>query len=194
MEVVFALAWAYGLEDAGDGFAESVEGALGGLAEACLEFAEEHLDGVEVGGVGRQIAQFGPGGLDGLADARDFVAAEVVGDDQVTGSQRRHQELFDPGAKDLAVHRCIEQCRSGDPVAAQSGHKCVGMPVAVGCLGEAARGAVGAAVAAGQVGRRAGFIKKDQPGGIPGRHFLAPRLALLGHVRAILLGGVQRFF
>jgi hypothetical protein len=52
----------------------------------------------------------------------------------------------------------------------------------------------GAAMRAGHVGLRPGFIDEDQASGINAALVALPPLALAGDVGAILLGGVQGFF
>ena len=66
--------------------AESVEGAGTDAAQVGLELGEGHLDRVEVGRVGRQVAERRPGRLDRFADARDLVAAQVVQHQHIAGA------------------------------------------------------------------------------------------------------------
>ena len=47
-------------------------------------------------------------GFDGLLDAGDLVAAEIVEDDDVAGVQRRRHRLVDPGFECRAVDRPVE--------------------------------------------------------------------------------------
>ena len=54
-----------------DGVPEVVDGAGCGLLQEGLQLGEGHLDRVEVGAVGRQEAQLGTHGRDGLTDAAD---------------------------------------------------------------------------------------------------------------------------
>src|SRR3546814_13006499 len=61
------------VDAAGDGVPEVVDGSRGMLLEEGLELGEGHLDGIEVGAVGRQEAQLGAGPLDGLAHGRGLV-------------------------------------------------------------------------------------------------------------------------
>ena len=62
-----------------------------------FSFAKQSSMGLRFGTVRGQIPQGGVGALDGVADAGDLVCAEVIGDYDVAGVQRRHQDLFDVG-------------------------------------------------------------------------------------------------
>jgi hypothetical protein len=65
-------------EGFGDCCDERFDGSGGDLSQQGFEFSEELFDGVEVWAVRGQVAQLGAGGLDGFADAGDFVAGEIV--------------------------------------------------------------------------------------------------------------------
>ena len=49
------------VEDAAYGVPKTADGSFGGLAQQRLELREGHLDGIEVGAVGRKVAQLGAG-------------------------------------------------------------------------------------------------------------------------------------
>ena len=91
----------------------------GGARKKGLELGEGHFDGIEVGAVGRQVAQACAGGFDGLSDAMDFVGRQIVHDDDLARPQLGDERLFDIGEKGLAVHRAIQDHGRGDAVAAQ---------------------------------------------------------------------------
>ena len=59
------------------------------------------------------------------------MAAEIVHDDDVTGSQSGEEDLLDVSSEGLAVDRAIENPWSLDPVLAQGGQEGRGLPVAV---------------------------------------------------------------
>jgi len=52
------------------------------------------------------------------------MAAEIVDDDDVTGLERGHQNLFDVSQEAFTVDRAIDHARSFDPVMAQGGEEC----------------------------------------------------------------------
>ena len=62
-----------------------VDGSCCSFPQQGLEFREGHLDGVEVGAVGRQEQQPCPRRLDGLADTADLVRWKVVHHHHITG-------------------------------------------------------------------------------------------------------------
>ena len=66
-----------------------------------------------------------------LPNGTTLVAGEIVGNDDVTGLQRRRQHLLNIGQKELAIHRSIEQPRRVDTVMPQSGDEGHCVPVAV---------------------------------------------------------------
>lgn len=96
-EVVGALCGREEVDDAPAGVPEGASGSLGGLAQQRLELGEGLFDGVEVGTVGREVAQVRTRRLDHLAHARPLVARQVVHDDDVAGAQFRDQDLLDIG-------------------------------------------------------------------------------------------------
>ena len=68
-----------------DGFPESIEGAFSGFAQQGFDFGEHLLDGVEIGRIGRQIEDGCACGFDGLPDAIDLVACQIVADNDIAG-------------------------------------------------------------------------------------------------------------
>lgn len=68
----------------------------------------------EVGAVGRKIKEGCAGSLDRLADARPFVAGEVVHDHDGIGWKLGDEHLFDIGLEGLAVDGAIKYPGSDD--------------------------------------------------------------------------------
>ena len=60
---------------------------LAALRSKGLELGEEVFDGVQVGGIGRQIEQGCASALDGLEHASHLVAAQIVEDDHLSGER-----------------------------------------------------------------------------------------------------------
>jgi hypothetical protein len=77
------------------------DGSFGDFAQESLQLGIGFLDGMEVGAVGRQVAQFGPGCLYQLFDARSLVGGEIVHDDGIArrerGSEAGPRPVFVPG-------------------------------------------------------------------------------------------------
>jgi len=77
------------------------------LADHGLKLGEHHLDGVEIGAVGRQKEQMGADLAEGLACGFCFVASQVIEDDPITGGERRSQGLLHPGGEGRAIDGSI---------------------------------------------------------------------------------------
>ena len=92
-------------EESADALPRCFDGAFRGLAQQRLEFREHLLDRVEIGRVGRQEQQVRARRPDRCPHRLAFVAAEIVEHDDITGPERRHQDLFDVGAETVAVDR-----------------------------------------------------------------------------------------
>jgi hypothetical protein len=67
-----------------------------------LEFREHFLDGIEIGGIRRPIEEGRADGLDGFLDAGRLMAREIVGEEEVAGTQGRAQELIHAGFEHMA--------------------------------------------------------------------------------------------
>ena len=76
-----------------------------GRPHPMLDLGEGPLNGVEIGGLGRQEAQARTGGADHLTNSCRFVRAQIVHDDDVAGPQDRHELLGDIGAEAFTVDR-----------------------------------------------------------------------------------------
>jgi hypothetical protein len=177
-----------------NGRGELGDGSCGGFAEACFDLGEDLFDGIEIRAVGREVRNTRPACLDRFADARNFVNADVVHDDDVAGLQRWRQHLLDIGLEAQAVHRPVEQKGRGDAVMAQGGDEGCGLPMAKGDLANQAFASRRSSVAAGHVCRHGRFIDEDKPCGVKQTLFSAPQLPRRGDVWPILFGRVQDFF
>src|ERR1017187_6202613 len=76
--------------------------------------------------------------------------------------ERGAKELLDPGQEHLAIHRSVGDQGCGQLIAAQTGYKGRGLPIAERCRSEASPPLGGAPVAPCHVGRCPGFIDKNQ--------------------------------
>jgi len=90
-----------------------------GFAQQGLELGEDLFDWIEIGRVAGQEEQLGAGSADQAAHGFTLVAAEIVHDDDVTGVEGRHEELFDIGAETGAVNRSVDDAGRRDAVVAQ---------------------------------------------------------------------------
>jgi len=159
-----------------------------------FDLGESLLDGIEVWRVGRQEPEAGPGGADGVSHGLGFVAAEIVHDDDVAGSENGNQLLADIGAEALAVDRTIEDARGGELVAAQGGQKGHGAPVPMRCKAPQPLAPWSPAAKRGHIGLDPGFVDEDEALGIEAALPGLPAPSLAGNVGAALFKGEQRFF
>lgn len=193
-EVVLAFGGGDGFDDAGDSFGEGLNGAGGGFAQSGLDLAESWFDGIEVGTVGGQIFEPCAGRRDGLFDASDLVARQIVHDDDVVGRQGRRQALLDIGQEGLAIHGAIEHHGRRQAGRAQGGGEGDGLPMAMGGFAHQSLAFHRPAIAPDHVGRSTGLVDEHQLARIePGLTGL-PGFPSFGDIRPVLLAGVQSFF
>ena len=159
-----------------------------------LEFGEGHFDGIEVGAVGRQVAQACAGGLDRLSDAMNLMGGQIVHDDDVAWPQLGNERLFDIGEKGLAVHRAVEDHGRSNAVVTQRGCEGGGFPVAMRHGGAASLASGRATVKARHLGVRGGLVDEDDLRRIEVDLPFKPRLTRRVHRAAALFGGVRRLF
>src|SRR3954470_23239644 len=149
-----------------NGLPEAVTGAFADLSEQRLEFGEGLLDRIEVGAVGWQVEQPGLAAFDGLLNAGDLVAGQIIHDDNIARPQRRGENLFDISPEDVTVHGAIEDIRGGDAGGAQTGDKSGGFAVTVGAPGPAGadRGRIGQSAGSCWLSPRSRRGTPDAPG------------------------------
>lgn len=162
-----------------------------------LQFGERHFDRVEVGGVFGQKQEPGPLFVKRLRCAGALVNVQIVQDDNISRSQGRGELRFYVGVECRAVQRTGDDPRSHQPVAAQTGNECLGLPFSVRRLAGKPVSAQAASAQRGHVGLHAGFIHKDEPPGLTahaGLAVLTPFNPRRFHIAAFFLRGQQRFF
>lgn len=173
---------------------DMVEGARSRGPQERFEFREGHLDGIEIGTVGRQKADLRASGFDRRAHLGLLVDGEIVEHDNVARSERRDQHLLDVGEKAGVVDRPIEYGRRREPVRPQRGDDRVRLPMPARRVIAQPHAAEAAPVSAQQIGRDPTLIEKDVLPGIVQRQPVAPAPPLSGDVGSPLFVGVYRFF
>jgi hypothetical protein len=193
-EAVGAFLGCEGIEQLSNSVPEGIPGSLCGLAQESLELGEDHLDGIEIRRIGRQVDELGAPRLDGLANAFDFVGWQVVDHDHVAFGQAWGQHLLDISEEGLPIHWSIENQGRDKAIKAQSGSEGGSLPMAEGRLADQSLSLTASTTDADHLGRGPGLVDEDQLAGI--KPCLAGFEALpgLGDVGPILLGRVQRFF
>src|SRR5260370_373136 len=83
-EVVGTFSSTEAWQERANSSSEAGNRSFSGSAQECLEFAEGHLDGIEVGRVLGQVTKCRARVLDRLTDARTFVNADIVHHDDIS--------------------------------------------------------------------------------------------------------------
>src|SRR5271167_2089500 len=117
-EIIAGLAGAEAARERADAAAEPAHSSLGNLAQKRLEFAERHLDRIEVRRVLRQIAKLRAASLDRFAHASNLVRRQIVHDNDVFALKRRSQTLLDIGKERRSSHGAVNDKWRRHPVAA----------------------------------------------------------------------------
>jgi hypothetical protein len=182
------------IEELADAFPGGFNSSLSGFTKQGFELGEDLLDGIEVRAVGWQEQELGACGTKGTADGFALVTAEIIDDDDIAGSQRRHQDLLDIGEEAAAIDRPIDDARRIDPIGAQSGEESERSPVAVRCLGDQPLASGAPSVGARHIGLGPGLVDKDEACGVKPTLILLPSGAPASDVGSVLLAGVQTFF
>src|ERR1700758_2427275 len=123
MEEISAFLWRESLHDAANSAQQTANGALSCLAQMRLQFAEGHLDGIEVRRVGRQINQCCPRRFDRLSDAGHLVDRQIVHHDNVAALEGRNKILFHISKEQRSIHDAFKDERRGHPALAQGAGK-----------------------------------------------------------------------
>lgn len=127
-KVIAALLGAETLQTGAEQRPERVDRATAGGADDRFQFREAEFDGIEIRAVRREIPERRAGRGDHLVDTGDLVRAEIVGDHDVAGLQRGHQDLFEIGEKARTVDRAVEDRGRGQARDAQRREKRTGLP------------------------------------------------------------------
>ena len=182
------------IEQGPDPSPRRLDRAFGRLAQEGFELGEDLFNRVEIGRIGRQEAEGGPGPFNGQPHSWAFVAAEIVQDDDVASSQGREETLFHIGEEAGAVDRALEDTGGSNAVATEGGHESQRLPVAIRPRGDQPLAARAAAVAAGHIGLGPRLINEHEPVGIKPALRALPTGATPRDIGPLLLGGRETFF
>lgn len=173
---------------------ERVDAPLAELAQQRLEFREDLFDRIEVGTVRWQIEQPRARGCNGLAHTGAFVAAEIIQHHDVIFLQRRCQVLLHASQEDFAVDRAVHHQRRSQSIDSQRCQKCRRFPMPVRDIIPHAFAARRPAASTRHVRFGPSLVDKNQLRAIQAQLLQLPASATLGHVRPLLLSGVDDFF
>ena len=193
-EVTTAFVGLEAVKEGPDPAPRRLDAAFGRVAEQSFELSEDLFNRVEIGRIRRQEAQRGPGSLKGPPHSQALVAAEIVQDDDVAGSQGGEETLFHIGEEAGAVDRAIEDTGGNNAVAPEGGHESQGLPMAIRPRGDQPLATWAAAVAPGHIGLGPRLINEHEAAGIKPALSTLPTGAPPRDIGPLLLGGRQTFF
>jgi len=116
-----AFLWAEAVEEGADASPGGFGGSFCGFAQEVLKLGKDLLDWVQVRAVRWQKQEARTDTSDCLSDGWPFVTAQIVHDDDISRTERGHEELLDIFKEAGRVDRLIQNTGSIDPVAAQGG-------------------------------------------------------------------------
>jgi len=88
------------------------------LRSTALSLEKNCSIGLRSGAIRRKIQQHCAARFDCLANAGNFVNADVVHDDDVASLEGRSKDLLDIGQKGWTIHRPVQQEGRGDAIVA----------------------------------------------------------------------------
>lgn len=149
------------------------------------------FDGIEIGRIGRQVAESGAGLLNELAYTVHFVGAQIIHDHELAGFQLRTEYVSEISQEDIAIGGRLNG-HSGHPSGNTDGsQQCQGSPATGRNSLLDACAMQGTAVATGHFRRDAAFVDEDDLRRIDVSGFLPPELALRLDALAVLLGSME---
>lgn len=122
-KVVGAFLGAERIQERTDPFPCVLDRSLFGLSGERLQLCEHHFDGIEVRTVGRKEEQTRTDRADGVSNRASFVTAQIIENDDIARGEGRRQEASCPQGEGLAIDGAVEDERSDDPIAPQTGQK-----------------------------------------------------------------------
>jgi len=122
------------------------------------------------------------------------MATEIVEDDDVTGPERRGQELLDVGAEDDPVDRPVDDARFGERIDPECCEECQRVPTAVRRIAFEASAFRSPASQRRHIRLDPCLIYKNETLRVEAATSAMPADATPDHVRPLLLTGEERFF
>jgi hypothetical protein len=182
------------LEERADAAPSVFDGPLGGFAHSVFELGEDLLDRIEIGAVGRQEEHPRADSADHETDGGRLVGGEIVEHDDVALLEGWDENLLDIGGEALAIDGAVDHERRVEPIAAQSGDKGQGFPVAMRGLGHKPAAFRTPAAQRRHIRLDPCLVDENETRRVNARLAGLPALALARDVRPILLAGEQAFF
>lgn len=183
--------------DIADSLPEGIYGSGAGSPQMGFEFGEGHLDGIEIGAVGRREEEPRAACFEDGFGFFAFVTGEIVEDNDVAGIECGSELGFDIGFEGHAVHWAIDDPWCGQAITAQRSDECLGFPVTGGSARFQALVAPCPSAQSRHLGRGRRFINEDKMMRLPAQAGLpinTPSTARLGNIIASAFRCQQRFF
>ena len=176
------------------GLPKSGLGAASQGAEQLLDLAEDHLDRIQIGAIGRQVLQFCLPRFDQFSNACPLVARQIIHDHDVARLELGNEYLLHKRLEDIAVDRSIDHGRTLHAFDTQGGDQRGRLPVSVRRLIDQAFTTWGSPSKPGHVRLGPRFIDEDQSSGVRVLRPRAPLSPSSDDIRAVLLRRMDRFF
>jgi hypothetical protein len=149
------------------------------------------FNGIEIGRIGRQIAESGASLFDEFAYTVHLVGAQIIHDHQLAGFQLRTKDMSEISQEDIAIGGRLNR-HSGYPSGNTDGsQQCQGPPATGRNSLLDACAMQRAAVAPGHFRRDTAFVDEDDLRRVDVPGFLPPELALRFDALAVLLGSME---
>lgn len=193
-EIVAAFSGTESGHERADAAAQIGYGSVGGLAQEGFEFAERHLNRVEVWGIFGQVAERCAHGFDCLPHTRDLMSSEMVHHDDILAPKRWSQRLADVGQECFSGHWPVKRQGSSHAIPTQGGHESECLPISVRCAANQSFPAPTTASSAHHFGVGRGLVDEHQPARFKHPLLSDPTPPRPGDVRSLLFRRVQAFF
>jgi hypothetical protein len=186
-EIVPAFSGAESGHERADAAAQIGYGPLGGAAQECFEFAERHLNRIEVWRVFWQVPERCARGFDCLPHTRDLMSAEMIHHDDILAPKRWRQRLPDVGQERFSGHWPVNHQGCGQAIATQGGHESECLPISVRHAADQSFPTPTTASRPHHFGVGRGLVDEHQPARLKRPLLSDPMPPCPGDVRSLLL-------
>src|SRR5271165_5513714 len=176
-----------------DASVQSIDGALGSLAQQSLHRMKHQLDGVKVRRILRQVSDACTNTLEHLLYPGNLVEGHIVSHHNVSTLERRRQTLLYVSQECFAIHGPFNDHRSHDASLTQASDERYRLPMPHGRVRDQAFSAGAPAVQAHHIGGDCCLVDKYEAGGIKPALLTDPASARASHVGALALLRPQAF-
>lgn len=190
-EVVGGILGRNGGERLGEGVLEGGDGTGLERTQLLFDLCPALFDRVEVGRVGRQVAERRAGLFNEFPYTVHFVSSQIVHDDQLTGLQLRTQDVFEISTEDISVGGRFDGHRGHPAGNTDCSQDCQCAPAAGRNSFFDARAVPRTSITPGHLRGDAALVNEDELRRIDLSGFLLPEPALRFDSLTVPLGGVE---